>query len=296
MDFNKVKAFAGDVTEKDLKLVDYYIGDKIGIFIPNGGIFEYATAIHSVPSYMFCTSAHSRSYISIDQRLYSMKPGELLTISPNVMHYEVPVDMQSRYYALFINPDYFEEQVKRYGGNIREYRGEHFILPTKLPSLIKEYVNEYERRRCGYEEICYSFENIIVHQIIRAVIGERTDKTDMNLRTEVEMAIDFMYQNMHHKILLSDIADDVQMSVSQFSKIFKDIIGTSPMEYLNDIRLERAKRLLLADDYTITKITNECGFSSTSYLASRFQKKYFTTPTEYRNRFKKPLDIDYKRL
>lgn len=292
MDFNRVKAFAGNVTQNDFKLVDTYIGDNIGIFIPNGGIFEYATTTHQWPTYLFCSSSHTRSYVNIDDRLYPMKPGELLSISPNVPHYEVPVDMQSHYYALCIQPEYFENKLLEYGATVREFRGEHFILPTNLPSLIREFANEYERRRCGYKEICRSIENIIIHQVIRTVIGERTDKTDMNLRREVETAIDYMYQNMHHKILLSDIAEDVQMSVSQFSKVFKDVIGTSPMEYLNDIRLERAKRLLLTDDYSITKITQECGFSSTSYLASRFQKKYLTTPTVYRNRFNKAVDID----
>lgn len=292
MDFNKVKAFAGNVTQNDLKLVDTYIGNNIGILIPNGGIFDYATNLHVMPNYLFYSSSHSRSYVNIDDRLYPMKPGELLSISPNVPHYEVPVDMQSRYYALCIKPDYFEEKLTEYGGTIREFRGEHFILPTNLPSLIREFANEYERKRCGYKEICNAIENIIIHQVIRSVIGERTDKTDMNLRKEVEIAIDYMYQNMHHKILLSDIAVDVQMSVSQFSKIFKDVIGTSPMEHLNDIRLERAKRLLLTDDYSITRITQECGFSSASYLASRFQKKYLTTPTVYRNRFNKAVDPD----
>jgi len=291
MNFSKVQSFFGNITEKELKLVDTYIGDRIGIFIPNGGIFEYATGQHDLPSYLFCVNGHSSSYMSIDDRLYPMKAGQLLAISPSVPHYEVPVDMQSRYYAICIEETYFEEVLTKCGGNIREYRGEHFMMPSNLPYLIKEYVREYDSRQCGYKDVCLSMENIIIHQIIRAITGERTDKNHANLRVEVETAIDYMYQNLHNKILLSDVAMDVQMSVSQFSKVFKEIMGTSPMEYLNDIRLERAKRLLLEDDYTITKITQECGFSSTSYLAARFQKKYLTTPTEYRSRFMKPSNM-----
>jgi len=294
MDFSKVKNFAGDVTKKDLKLVDYYIGENLALFIPNGGIFEYATSLHSVPTYLFYISSHSSSYVNIEGCLHPMKPGSLLTLSPDVEHFEVPSDMQSRYIAVSIDPAHFEKQLKKYNVKNRAYRGEHFMMPTNLQSLIKEFVNEFEQKRVGYEEICKSFENIIIHQIIRAIMGERTDKTDMNLRMEIEKAIDYMYHNMHHKILLTNIADDVQMSVSQFSKVFKDVIGSSPMEYLNDVRLERAKRMLLTDDYSITKITHECGFSSTSYLASRFQKKYYMTPTEYRSRFREPLNKHYK--
>ena len=63
---------------------------------------------------------------------------------------------------------------------------------------------------------------------------------------------------------------------------FKSETGKAPMEYVQDLRLERARKLLLAGDKTMTEIALDCGFGSPSYLSACFQKKYKMTPKEYR--------------
>ena len=87
---------------------------------------------------------------------------------------------------------------------------------------------------------------------------------------------------MDDKITVGVLASVAHLSASHFARGFKEETGKAPMEYAHDLRLERAKKLLLAGDKSITEIALECGFNSPSYLSACFQKQYKMTPSEYR--------------
>ena len=71
-------------------------------------------------------------------------------------------------------------------------------------------------------------------------------------------------------------------SQSHFMKFFKNTMGVSFIEYLNDYRLTMAARLLLASSDAIVAISAECGFENLSYFNRMFRRKYGVTPSEYR--------------
>lgn len=286
MDLKKVREFAGPVSLEDMKYVDYYIGEHMGIFIPNGGLFEYSLEPHRLPAYLFAFMYHENAFVSIDNRLISFKPGGLLCISPMVEHYEVPTDLQSRYCAVNIQKEHIEALYTKHTGKcIPEFRGEYYELSHEIPELVKNYIYEHTQKSLGYETICSSLENIIVRKILRCIVGEKMELRGLNMRFEVENAVQYMYQRMHHKITLDDLANASQMSVSRFSFIFKEQLGSSPMEYLNDLRIERSRRMLLFGNKSILEISQECGFGSTSYFTTRFSKKLGCTPSAYRQQY-----------
>lgn len=66
-------------------------------------------------------------------------------------------------------------------------------------------------------------------------------------------------------------------------KYFKQAMGVSFIEYLNDYRLTMAARLLLASDSSILSISQEVGFENLSHFNRSFKKKYNMTPSAYRN-------------
>ncbi|MBI5587939.1 MAG: helix-turn-helix transcriptional regulator, partial [Deltaproteobacteria bacterium] len=91
------------------------------------------------------------------------------------------------------------------------------------------------------------------------------------------------------KITVQDLAEIACMSQTHFTRVFKKELGKTPMEYLNRIRMERVKKLLLAGDKSITEIALECGFGSAAYLSASFRKTYRTSPSDYLKTFKKGL-------
>ena len=87
------------------------------------------------------------------------------------------------------------------------------------------------------------------------------------------------------KITIEDIAKELGLSQSHFMKFFKNTMGTTFTNYLNDYRLTLSSRLLVSSDSSILDIAAEAGFENLSYFNRLFKKRFGVTPREYRKAF-----------
>ena len=92
----------------------------------------------------------------------------------------------------------------------------------------------------------------------------------------------YLSENCNQNILLSDLAEMCSMSISTMLRHFHKVFGTTPIDYLKKIRLDRATALLMSTDLRISEIADQCGFYSSSYFISVFRKKFGKTPEEFR--------------
>jgi AraC family transcriptional regulator len=100
---------------------------------------------------------------------------------------------------------------------------------------------------------------------------------------EIIIAMDYIYDNLHSKIRLDEIADAVNMSRGYLSRLFHKETGISIADYIILKRVEAAKNMLLYSEYSLDEIANYLAFASTSYFISTFKKSAGMTPREYRN-------------
>ncbi|WP_067143155.1 helix-turn-helix transcriptional regulator [Oceanivirga salmonicida] len=103
-------------------------------------------------------------------------------------------------------------------------------------------------------------------------------KSNKNINT-IKKYIEFNYQN---KITLDHLAQNFYISKSYMIKKFKEEEGLTPIEYLNEYRLNVAKKLLLNLDNSIKYIAHTSGFSNSNYFTKVFKKKFNIVPREYR--------------
>ena len=96
-------------------------------------------------------------------------------------------------------------------------------------------------------------------------------------------AIDYIQKNLYRHLYTEMIAENVYMSRSHFCKLFRKEMGQCPSDFINDLRLERAKQLLKDSEYSVEAIALACGFNSHSYFSASFKKRLSVSPTEYRN-------------
>ncbi len=108
----------------------------------------------------------------------------------------------------------------------------------------------------------------------------------MQQRTErVKIIMDHIQSHYGEKITLQQLADRVHVCGRECQREFKSIIGLTPMQYLGQLRLSEAARMLREDDsvdLSITDICCACGFQSPSHFAKEFKEKYGVTPQKYR--------------
>ncbi len=100
-------------------------------------------------------------------------------------------------------------------------------------------------------------------------------------------AVDYIKRNYSRKITLEEVAGHVFLSPSYFSKVFKEELKISFNNYLNQIRIENSKRLLLNDNIDMIKVSEMSGFEEQSYYIKVFKKITGVTPGQYRRRYGK---------
>ncbi|WP_298531586.1 AraC family transcriptional regulator [uncultured Algibacter sp.] len=93
--------------------------------------------------------------------------------------------------------------------------------------------------------------------------------------------LNYIFNNLHHEISLTEIATKVHMSKSSFCKYFKKRTKKTFTEYVNKLRIAHASKLLSESDLTISQICFESGFNSLSYFNRQFKKYKKISPKEY---------------
>lgn len=98
----------------------------------------------------------------------------------------------------------------------------------------------------------------------------------------VDIAKEYIRSNYNKALSLDDVSYYVNISPYYFSKIFKDGTGENFIEYLTNIRMEKAKELLSNTDYSMKEICVMVGYSDPNYFSRSFKKNVGVTPTEYK--------------
>lgn len=119
---------------------------------------------------------------------------------------------------------------------------------------------------------------LITNKKNRASVSKSTTKSLLKMKTI------FKYVEEHYQepVCIDDMAALTYYSKSHFMKFFKQHMGISFTEYLNDYRLTIAARLLLSSDDPILDIAVQTGFDSLSYFNRLFKRKFKMTPSCYR--------------
>lgn len=280
-----IQSLVGDITEENLKYVDSYINQHLGIFIPSVGFCEYAILPkHTHPAFSFILFfSENQSIVPVTMKVV---PNHYLSvaISPEVVHEEKETDGFTRYIAIFISSEFYQNHYSKYRNEKPEiYIWKQFTTNQDIMINIKKFMSEYENRLPGYEQVLESLSTIITHQLIRSVL-DIGDSSDLFVaKFEIEKAIEYMHQNFGGKLTVSSLSNHVNMSESNFIRTFKKETQLAPIEFLIKLRIDKAKKLLRGRTKTITEIALQCGFNSTSHFSSCFLKQLGNTPTQYQN-------------
>lgn len=292
-DLIKIQSLVGAVTEEDLACVDVAVAEHLGIFVPSTGFCKYAISPkHTHPAYMFNIFLEDEKIIV--QREIEVPQNKYLAVvlSPELPHEEKVGETFKRYYAVMVSKSYFEREYSAYGmGMAPKYVWKQFTVGNNLMFYINQFTYEYERDGKNKGKTLEALSMLITQSLIRSLIDQEDKVVVLSKEYMIQKVEHYMHQNYYSKIVVGELAELVNMSESHFIRTFKRATNLSPMEYLMNIRIDKAKKILMDGTKSITDIALSCGFSSASHFSVSFQKKTGRTPTEYR---KKYIEQDYK--
>lgn len=112
---------------------------------------------------------------------------------------------------------------------------------------------------------------------------ETSRNNDRRIET-IKKAIGYIQDNYKEKIYIRDLADLIGMNEQYFCRFFKKAIGRSPIEYVNEYRIKKARHYLEETDLTVMEICLECGYNNLGNFLREFRRYTDTTPLQYRKR------------
>jgi len=134
-------------------------------------------------------------------------------------------------------------------------------------------------------------EHIIEHVLVENYLFKKSGKEAFRPMSEsVLTAIRYMNVHLNEKIDMDLLAKQVYLSHSGLIWKFKQELNTTPSNYLTMLRLRYAKQLLLEHDYTVTEISEKCGFSNPYYFTNTFRRYEKLSPTDFRKSYLKRIE------
>lgn len=110
----------------------------------------------------------------------------------------------------------------------------------------------------------------------------QSPRTESQKITAIKTVLSYITDHYHEKLYVQDLASQVNMNEQYFCRFFKRSIGKTPIDYINDYRLNKVIRLLETGDAQITEICLECGFNNMGDFQRLFKCKTGITPLQYR--------------
>ncbi len=161
---------------------------------------------------------------------------------------------------------YAEHLAYQSGGQTYHYAGRDSYLPEIMAMTSAEEIREW-----------------FIGKLTLAcsdVVNKREERSNDIIKT----AMEYIKDNYSKEISLDDVSRQVNISPYYFSKIFKEESGLNFIEYLTNIRIDKAKELLSGTEMSIKEVCATCGYTDPNYFSRSFKKNVGVTPTEFKER------------
>jgi AraC-like DNA-binding protein len=212
-----------------------------------------------------------KMYFEYDGRSFNAKKDEIVLIDCKKSHLYTatgPVDFKWSYFSGISSQAYYDMIYNKFGNKLN-------FINFSIEGSMDIIFDLMKGKEVPEHQI-----SVEVHRILSKIVDyEQRKNKESSIAQE---AIVFMENNFNKNILLDDIAEKVNLSTYYFARVFKKNINVTPHNYLLNIRIREAKRLLISTDYSVEKISTKCGFNSTSHFIRSFKKRVNTTPHQFR--------------
>ncbi|UKS28437.1 AraC family transcriptional regulator [Paenibacillus sp. HWE-109] len=149
-----------------------------------------------------------------------------------------------------------------------------------------------EQHSSDENELMRFYNHVRFEELIRLVLQQNTRAVPAsNLRDVVKSSIDYISDHYTDQMTVSQLAADANVYQWQYTRIFKELTGQIPLEFINKLRIDHAKQLLLKTEDRIHEIAQHVGFNNEFYFNRRFKKMEGIAPGRYRQHHRGKLRI-----
>lgn len=158
-----------------------------------------------------------------------------------------------------------------------------YILPDneKYPLFLETLAQLFVALQNSLESsIGYTY--VLIHLLKQEGLFEYFLSSEKQKTSKISPILSYLNQNYTENINIPEIAEMFYFTPTYLSRLFKKKCGCTIVEYINNLRMSHAEKLLLTTQKSITEIAYESGFSTPNYFIRLFKKTHFVSPNEFR--------------
>ena len=247
----------------------------------------------TIKHHSFWLIVSGRGHFTINGTRYPAEPGKLFFFHPGMEVIRETDDEQplEYYFLRFHYMAAYEEKEQWRTGPMEQYPFPFFGMYSvhNVPQLIGllEHLAVLWKRR-GHMNAMRR--KILLHEFFLTLLTDiRAQKIAGDTTAAIELTQDYMINHYRESLTLEQLAQMAGLSVSHYSRLFKKVIGYSPIDYLNHLRMDRAKELLVLSDYRLKSIAGSVGYTDEFYFSRIFKKIVGVSPRQYAKRHRPML-------
>ncbi len=269
-----------------------------GIFITRMGLYPRALNHYfqrpkgiSQAILIYCTDG--KGWIKMNNKHFVLQAGEYVIIKPGISHsYGSDKDKPWTIYWFHL--------YERTAGSLLTALPNQDVKPVHKVEYTEERIILFEKIYTaftkGYSNDLLIFANLSFSYFFASLLLPQNfeySKQQSAITSVSEKAIAFMKANIKTLITLNDTAAHCSLSVSFFSRKFKQETGYAPVEYLNYLKIQKACQLLHFSKLKINELIAEIGITDAFYFSRLFKKQMGVSPIQYRKN--EGIDLEAQR-
>lgn len=246
----------------------------------------------------FTAMLRGKKHMKLDNKTnyFDYFPGESILVAPGetmVIDFPEADETPSQCISLSLNPDFIEDSLNYLNYHLPKVDetsqwniqlDEYFLFNNKSLTSATNNIMRIAMDDNSQKDIMADF--ALKELLIRLMQTQARSMVEKNIaknKSRIGFAVDYIKNNLHQKLSIDSIAKLAYVSKSNFFKMFKDELGTSPNEFILQERINRAKELL-ASQNSIKETAYQTGFSDTNYFTRVFKQLVGVTPKSYQDK------------
>ena len=249
-----------------------------------------------IDSYVLIVVVKGSLYIAQDKIKYIVSDNQYIILRSNTLHYDYASSTEylQYYWTHFYVPEgtyYCDNDMKAtecdVDGNytIPEYGDLKYSKRVQL--LFSQMLDESFRKL----QVKSRFMDYFLTCLLMELSGEFKEQENKDISEEISNIKNWIRSNYNQSITVAKIAELFHYNPDYLSNMFKKTAHISLKKYINEIRINEAKNILVSTSYSLKEIAFQCAFNDEKYFLKVFKQIEGVTPTEYKKAFFKKKNV-----
>ena len=210
-----------------------------------------------------------------------LKKGDILFVNSNELHAGNVAPIKGEFYCFHINKEFFSNHIGRehvvFNNIIRDPE-----CSAVLDEVIRLSRTDGFKTRIAISRLMYKFFELCAERHTSEVLGEGDFKKHFKRVDKFNDMVKYIEDHYTEPLTVAEVADVFFVTPSYFAHFFKKRAGKSVIQFLNEVRILKARLLLEQEDMPVSEVALQVGFDDINYFSRKFKQLTGRTPTEYR--------------